>query len=69
MVKKILGGFILGSAVIWGSVIIAASLMMKGVENSAHIISILGTGSAIHLILIWVPLAARMKKILGENTD
>jgi hypothetical protein len=65
MRKKFLGWFIIGSAFIWGVVIVVASFMMRGVENRIEVISVLSTGATIHLILIWGPLAARLKKELS----
>ncbi len=62
MKTSILGPYILGSAVIWGATIVGASLLMGGVEASARILSLLGGGAAVHLILVWVPLAAALKK-------
>lgn len=67
MKKKFLGSFIIGSAIIWGSVIIGAALQMRGFENKTQVISTLSTGAAVHLIIIWIPLAARIKKELGTK--
>lgn len=58
----ILGAYILGSAIIWGVTIIGCSLRLKGTDCYSEISTILSGGAGIHLILIWVPLAAQLKK-------
>ena len=66
--KKInIGWFIIGSAIIWGAIVIGAALLMRGFENKAQVISLLSTGASTHLIIIWIPLAARIKKVLKES--
>jgi hypothetical protein len=69
MKKQILGPYIIGSAIIWGLVLIGASLRMGGFENKSEVLSILGLGAGIHLILIWGPLAAALKKLTTEGDD
>jgi len=64
--KKSLGLYIIGSALVWGLVIIGCSFALKGTECYGEIQNILFGGTAIHLILIWGPLAARLKK-QGES--
>jgi hypothetical protein len=66
MKKQILGPYILGSAIIWGATIVGASLMMPGFENKARVLSLLGSGAGVHLILVWGPLAAALKKLRAE---
>jgi len=56
--KKSLGIFIIGSAIIWGAVLIGCSLKLKGTGCYDQISHILSIGAGIHLILIWGPLAA-----------
>ena len=63
MKKRILGPYILGSATIWGVAIVGASLMMGDFEEKSQVLTLLGTGAGIHLILIWGPLAAAFKKL------
>ena len=69
MKKQILGPYIIGSAIIWGVTIIGASLMMGGFEDKSQVLSMLGTGAGIHLILIWGPLAAAFKKLMKQQED
>ncbi|MFC1887695.1 hypothetical protein ACFLYK_02695 [Candidatus Cloacimonadota bacterium] len=66
MKKKFLGSFIIGSAIIWGTTLIGAAFLMRGFEGKTQVISTLSSGAVIHLIIIWGPLAARIKKELGE---
>ncbi|MBC8384584.1 MAG: hypothetical protein H8E57_03585 [Candidatus Cloacimonetes bacterium] len=65
--KGILGYYILGSAIIWGLTIIGIALKLKGSECFKDISLILSAAAGIHLILIWGPLAAQLKKQREEN--
>lgn len=56
--RKSLGMFIIGSAIIWGAVLIGCSLKLKGTGCYDQISSILILGAGLHLILIWGPIAA-----------
>lgn len=67
MKKQILGPYIIGSAVVWAVAIVGASLMMRGFEDKAQVLSLLGACAGMHLILIWGPLAAALKKIRSEQ--
>jgi hypothetical protein len=67
MKQRILGPYVIGSALIWGVTIVAASMIMEGVENRAQLLSLLSTGAGVHLILIWGPLAAAIGKLRGRN--
>lgn len=60
--KTMLGFYIIGSALIWGLVIIGCSLALKGTECYGEIQNILVGGVTTHLILIWGPLAIQLKK-------
>lgn len=60
---KTIGAFIIGSAVIWGAVIIGSSLALKGTECYDSIQNILAIGFVLHLILIWGPLSILFKKL------
>ncbi len=62
---KTIGVFIIASAIIWGVVIIGCAFKLKGTECFSEITTILSAGAGIHLILIWGPLAAQMKKMKG----
>ena len=67
MEKQILGPYIIGSAIIWGVSLIGASLMMRGFEDKAQVLSMLSAGAGIHLILIWGPLAVALKKLRKQQ--
>ncbi len=69
MKKQILGPYIIGSAVIWGVTIIGASLKMGDVADKTQVLSLLSTGAGLHLILIWGPLAAALKKLRKQQDD
>ncbi|PLW94759.1 MAG: hypothetical protein C0592_01860 [Marinilabiliales bacterium] len=58
--KNIIGWYIIGSAIIWGATILGGALILK--ENFKQVSVIFSSAAAIHLIIIWVPLAAQLKK-------
>ena len=64
MKKKTLsiGALIIGSAIIWGAVIVGCSFALKGTECYQEIQNILVGGTITHLILIWGPMAALIMK-------
>ena len=53
---------IIGSAIIWGAVIIGCSLKLKGTAYYEEISPVLIGGMITHLILIWGPLAGQFMK-------
>ena len=59
---KTTGAFIIGSAIIWGAVIIGCSFVLKGTECYDKIQNILVGGVISHIVLIWGPLAAILNK-------
>ena len=66
--KKTIGSLILGSAVIWGATLIGAAAKLKGMEVKEDIIQLISLAAGIHLILIWGPAAAMIKKMkLGDD--
>ena len=70
MKKGAIGYFIIGSAIIWGAVIIGCSLKLRGTSYYQEISSILYGCMITHLILIWVPLVSQFKKKANtEKTD
>lgn len=76
MKPQTLGPYIIGSALIWGVTIIGVSLLMEGFEEKSRVLTMLGTGAALHLVMIWGPLAASLKKVMqhqhhepGEHLD
>jgi len=56
------GAYIIGSAIIWGAVILGCSWALKGTECYDNISKILIGGTVAHLIIIWGPMAAQMAK-------
>lgn len=66
---KTIGAFIIGSAIIWGAVIIGCSLALKGTGCYARIQNILAGGVVTHLIIIWGPLAVLFKKLKGSQPE
>ncbi|MCD4792118.1 MAG: hypothetical protein K8R54_02710 [Bacteroidales bacterium] len=64
-----IGGLIIGSAIIWGAVIVGSSFALKGTECYQEIQKILFGGVIIHLILIWGPMGAMFAKLKKENKN
>ena len=64
-----LGWFIIGSAIIWGVTGILMAIILKGTDCYSKIGTIFGGAAGIHLILIWGPLAAKLKKMRKENEE
>jgi len=56
------GALIIGSAIIWGAVIIGCSLVLKGTECYPEIQNVLVGGVVTHLILIWGPMGMMLRK-------
>jgi len=50
------GLIIILSAVIWGSLMIGASIVLKGTEFKEDVTRIVQSGAAAHLLFIWAPL-------------
>ena len=61
------GAFIIGSAIIWGAVIIGAALVLKGTPYKESITKLLFGGVILHLILIWGPMGAMIKKLIKQQ--
>lgn len=64
---KSIAYFIIASAIIWGAVIIGCSLKLKGMGCYDEISLILSGGAGFHLIFIWGPLAAQLRKKKEEK--
>ena len=62
MQKSKIGYFIIGSAIIWGAVMIGCSLALSGTECYPKIQMLLYLGAGSHLIFIWGPLPSVIKK-------
>jgi|GEM_PF-1149258 len=65
--KNIIGWYIIGSAIIWGLTGILISLQLRGTDCFDKIALLFSSAAGIHLILIWGPLAAQLKKKQKEN--
>ncbi|MCP4569452.1 MAG: hypothetical protein GY841_17895 [FCB group bacterium] len=65
--RKTVGVYIIGSAIIWGAVLLGCSFKLKGTECYQEISYILSAGAGIHLLFIWGPLAAQLKKLYKEE--
>jgi len=55
-----IGWYIIASAILWGLAILACALILKSDYMKVQLI--LGGAAAVHLIVIWLPLAAKIKK-------
>lgn len=64
-----IGGLILGSAIIWGAVIVGSSYVLKGTGCYAEIQNILFGGVITHLIIIWGPMGLIFKKIKENKSE
>ncbi len=64
---KSIGFFIILSAIVWGAVLIGCSYKLKGTGCYNEISQILYAGTAIHLVLIWGPIAAIFRKKDGNE--
>ncbi|MCK5028349.1 MAG: hypothetical protein KAR57_01855 [Bacteroidales bacterium] len=62
MKKGAIGYFIIGSAIIWGAIIVGCSLKLRGTSYYEEISPVLIGGMLTHLFLIWGPLAVQLKK-------
>jgi len=61
--KKVnLGWYIIASALIWGLTMITCALALKGTDGYLKIQLILGGAAAVHLLFIWIPIAAMIGK-------
>ncbi|KQC03530.1 MAG: hypothetical protein APR54_09340 [Candidatus Cloacimonas sp. SDB] len=67
MKKSKIGWYVIGSAIIWGLTGILLSLQLRDTDCFDKIGLIFGSATGIHLILIWGPLAAQLKKKQEEN--
>jgi hypothetical protein len=53
---------IIASAIIWGAVLIATALMLKGTEYVSSVSLLIQGGASSHLILVWAPIGIFAKK-------
>jgi hypothetical protein len=49
-------GLIITSAIIWGVVIIACALALRGTGYSSRVLYYLSIGVIVHALLVWIPL-------------
>ena len=61
MKKGIIGYFIIGSAIIWGAVMLGCSFKLKGTPYYEEISPVLTGGALFHLLFIWTPLGKHFK--------
>lgn len=59
---KNIGYFIIGSAIIWGAIILGCSVALNGTVCYDKIQNYLVLGFVAHLLFIWGPLATTAKK-------
>jgi len=69
MKKMNIGYLIIASAIIWGLVIVAYSLKLKGTECYQEISLILTGGVITHMVLIWTPLGMKFVKKKNEKPN
>lgn len=62
MKKGTLGYAIISSALVWGALIIGCALKLKGTPYYETIRPILVGGVIFHLLFIWGPLGAQIRK-------
>ena len=62
-----IGWYIIASAIVWGIVMLACAFALRGTDGYMKIQLFLGMGASVHLIVIWVPLAAQLKKQLNKD--
>ena len=62
-----IGALMIGSAIIWGIVILGCSWKLQGTECYDQIQNILSAGAGIHLILIWGPIGAMFATMKKGN--
>ena len=62
----LIGYLIIASAIIWGLVIVGCSYKLSGTECYQEIQTILVLGAAFHLLFIWGPLGAQLRKTKKE---
>ena len=60
--KSNIGWYIIGSAILWGVVMLGCAFALKGTDGYLKIQLILGGGAVAHLLFIWVPLGAQFAK-------
>lgn len=62
-----LGALITGSAIIWAAVLLACSFKLKGTECYKEIQNILAIGVITHILVIWGPMGAMLKKMRTDK--
>ena len=66
MKKNKIASFILISALVWGAVFVASSIVLKETSYKQQILNILLGGIAIHMFFLWIPLGNQLRK---KNTN
>jgi len=57
-----IGWYIIASALIWGLTMIGCALLLRGTDGYMKTQLILGGAAAVHLLFVWLPLAAMIGK-------
>ena len=52
-------GLIISSAIIWGAVIIACALSLRGTGYGSRVLYYQSIGAIVHALLVWVPLGKK----------
>jgi hypothetical protein len=50
---------IIASAIIWGVVIIACALTLRGTGHSSRVLYTLSIGVIVHALFVWIPLGRK----------
>lgn len=53
------GGAVIASAIIWGAVIIACAIALRGTGYSSRVLYTLSIGVIVHAFLVWIPLGKK----------
>ena len=57
MAKK--HSLIIASAIIWGAIIIACALELRGSGYGGRVLYTLGIGVVVHALFVWIPLGKK----------
>ncbi|MGD2033980.1 MAG: hypothetical protein PVF73_02915 [Bacteroidales bacterium] len=60
---------ILASALVWGAVLVASSVILKGTPYRSQMFNVILGGIAFHMLFIWGPLGNRLRKTEQEETE
>ena len=69
MKKSKIGYLIIGSAIIWGAVIIGSAVILKGTPYKEQMIRLIWGGTMFHFLFIWAPLGTLFKSDKAKRDD